>query len=101
MIQSIRKSISSNLHTIVFSDSFSCAYVPVVQDLLSGPIQRLSLNTSVASRSACIIQSLNFCTSEEEKLSKVRMYINFIYFSAASAFVNCWEISVQSSKTVF
>ncbi|XP_022993206.1 ATP-dependent RNA helicase DDX42 [Cucurbita maxima] len=71
MIQSIRKSISSNLYTFVFSDSFSCAYVPVVQDLLSGPIQRLSLNTSVASRSACIIQSINFFTSEEEKLSKV------------------------------
>ncbi|KAL0557186.1 hypothetical protein IC582_005704 [Cucumis melo] len=71
MTQSIRKSISSKLHTIVFSDSFSRAYVPVIQSLLGGPVRRLSLNTSVACQSACIIQSINFYTSEKEKLSKV------------------------------
>ncbi|XP_050938783.1 pre-mRNA-processing ATP-dependent RNA helicase prp5 isoform X2 [Cucumis melo] len=71
MTQSIRKSISSKLHTIVFSDSFSRAYVPVIQSLLGGPVRRLSLNTSVACQSACIIQSINFYTSLKEKLSKV------------------------------
>ncbi|CAK9313380.1 unnamed protein product [Citrullus colocynthis] len=76
MTRSIRKSISSKLHTIVFSDSFSYADVPVVQSLLGGPIQRLSLNTSVACQSACIIQSINFYTSEEEKLSKVIQALN-------------------------
>ncbi|XP_028094041.1 probable ATP-dependent RNA helicase ddx5 [Camellia sinensis] len=70
MIKSIRQSISVSPHTVVFNDSLSYASHLVVQNLLGKSISRLSLNDSITSQGACIIQSIHMCTSEEEKLSK-------------------------------
>lgn len=71
MIKSVRQSVLVTPLTVVFDDCFRHASVPLVQNLLMGSICRLSLNDSIASLSSCIIQSVNVCTSEEEKLSKV------------------------------
>ncbi|XP_050282041.1 DEAD-box ATP-dependent RNA helicase 5 [Quercus robur] len=70
MIKSIRKSIVGNPLTVVFDDCFSHTSVPLVQNLLLGSAFRLSLNDAITSLSSCIIQSVNVCASEEEKLSK-------------------------------
>ncbi|KAK3228429.1 hypothetical protein Dsin_000310 [Dipteronia sinensis] len=69
-VNSIRQSISGRPRTMVFNDSINYASVPAMQNLLIGSICRLSLNDSVASQSACILQSVNVCASEEEKLLK-------------------------------
>ncbi|KAK6228365.1 hypothetical protein SCA6_000705 [Theobroma cacao] len=69
-IKSIRQAISGNPHTLVFNDSFSNASIPAVQNLLTGLVYRLSLNDSVASQSACIIQSIYVCSSKEERMMK-------------------------------
>ncbi|XP_021296170.1 ATP-dependent RNA helicase DBP3 [Herrania umbratica] len=69
-IKSIRQAISANPHTLVFNDSFSNASIPAVQNLLTGLVYRLSLNNSVASQSASIIQSIYVCSSKEEKMMK-------------------------------
>ncbi|KAA8539203.1 hypothetical protein F0562_025895 [Nyssa sinensis] len=70
IIKSIRQAITGNPRTVVFSDCLNYASVPVLQNLLRGSICRLSLNDSVSSQSACIIQSVHVCALEEEKLSK-------------------------------
>lgn len=69
-IKSIRRHISGDPRTVVFNGGLSCASIPIVQNLLPNPVCRLSLDDSVASRSACIIQSIHICGSEEEKLAK-------------------------------
>ena len=69
-INSIRQSISGKTHTVVFNDCHRYACVRVVQNLLTGSVRRLSLNSSLTSQSACIIQSVNMCLSKE-KLPKV------------------------------
>lgn len=78
MIKSIRQSISGIPLTVVFNDCFSHASVPLVQNLLSRSIYRLSCNDAIASLSSCIVQSVNVCTSEEEKLSNVRISISML-----------------------
>ncbi|XP_040991488.1 pre-mRNA-processing ATP-dependent RNA helicase prp5 [Juglans microcarpa x Juglans regia] len=70
MMKSIRQSISGTPLTVVFNDCFNHASVPLVQNLLSGSIHRISLNDTITSLSSCIIQSVNVCASEDEKLSK-------------------------------
>ena len=70
-IKSIRQAISGKPHTVVFSNSFSNASIPAVQNLLTGVVYRLSLNDSISSQSACIIQSIHVCSSKEEKIMKV------------------------------
>ncbi|KAI4352623.1 hypothetical protein L6164_006857 [Bauhinia variegata] len=70
MIKSIKNSISGVPHIVVFNDCFGHASMPMVKYLLKGPICRLSLLDSVTSLSSCIIQSVEVCTSEEEKLLK-------------------------------
>ncbi|XP_039067288.1 probable ATP-dependent RNA helicase ddx5 [Hibiscus syriacus] len=69
-VKSIKQAISGKPHTTVFFNSFSNASVPAVQNLLNGSVYRLSLNDSVASQSACIIQSIHVCASKEEKIKK-------------------------------
>ncbi|XP_022765539.1 DEAD-box ATP-dependent RNA helicase 20 [Durio zibethinus] len=69
-IKSIKQAISGKPHTLVFSKSFSNASISAVQNLLKGLVYRLSLNDSVASQSACIIQSIHVCSSKEEKIRK-------------------------------
>ncbi|ESQ51342.1 hypothetical protein EUTSA_v10016555mg [Eutrema salsugineum] len=69
-VKSIKQAISSEHRTIVFSDSFSASYIPAVQSLLGGSINRLSLSDSVASQASCISQTVNVCASEEKKLQK-------------------------------
>ncbi|XVE99126.1 hypothetical protein REPUB_Repub03eG0170400 [Reevesia pubescens] len=69
-IKSIREAITGKPHTLVFSNSFSNASIPAVQNLLTGSIYRLSLNDSVVSQSACIIQYVHVCSSTEEKMMK-------------------------------
>ncbi|GMI80562.1 hypothetical protein like AT2G28600 [Hibiscus trionum] len=69
-IKSIKQAISGKPHTTVFFNSFSNASVPAVQNLLNGLVYRLSLNDSVASQSACIVQSIHVCSSKEEKIMK-------------------------------
>ncbi|XWS66282.1 hypothetical protein CRYUN_Cryun05aG0186000 [Craigia yunnanensis] len=69
-IKSIRQAVSGKPHTVVFSNSFSNASIPAVQNLLAGFVYRLSLNDSVSSQSACIIQSIHVCSSKEEKIMK-------------------------------
>lgn len=76
-VNSIRNSISRKTRTIVFDDCFRRAYVPVVQSLLTGSVHRLSLNDSVTSQSACIIQSVNMA-SLNEKQSKVCTFLNHL-----------------------
>ncbi|XP_059656697.1 uncharacterized protein LOC132303456 isoform X1 [Cornus florida] len=58
IIQSIKQAISGNPQTIVFSNCLNYASVPLVRNLLRGSICRLALNDSIASQSACIIQSV-------------------------------------------
>ncbi|KAG2672328.1 hypothetical protein I3760_13G035300 [Carya illinoinensis] len=70
MMKSIRQSISGTPLTVVFNDCFNHASVPLVQNLLSGSIHRISLNDTITSLSSYIIQSVNVCASEDEKLSK-------------------------------
>ncbi|KAG2313842.1 hypothetical protein Bca52824_016964 [Brassica carinata] len=69
-VQSIKQAISSEHRSIVFNDSFSASYIPAVQSLLGRSINRLSLSDSVASQASCILQTVNVCASEEEKLQK-------------------------------
>ncbi|KAK8662233.1 hypothetical protein V6N13_091820 [Hibiscus sabdariffa] len=69
-VKSIKQAISGKPHTTVFFNSFSNASVPAVQNLLNGLVYRLSLNDSVASQSACVIQSVHVCSSKEEKIKK-------------------------------
>lgn len=91
MIKSIRKSILGNPLTVVFDDCFSHTSVPLVQNLLLGSAFRLSLNDAITSLSSFIIQSVNVCASEEEKLSKVCMCFHqynmqeFLYCTDKSA----------------
>uniref|UniRef100_A0A6N2MCA6 Uncharacterized protein n=1 Tax=Salix viminalis TaxID=40686 RepID=A0A6N2MCA6_SALVM len=69
-LKSIRQSISGNLRTVVFNNFLSGACVPVLQNLLLGSICRLSIDQSIPSQSACIVQTIHLCTSEEERLLK-------------------------------
>ncbi|KAH9704365.1 DEAD domain-containing protein [Citrus sinensis] len=75
----IRQSISGKPHTVVFNDCLTYTSVPAVQNLLLGSINRLSLNQSVASQSACIIQSVNVCASDEEKILKGIQVLDHAY----------------------
>ncbi|KAJ6432976.1 hypothetical protein OIU84_020082 [Salix udensis] len=69
-LKSIRQSISGNLRTVVFNNFLSGACVPVLQNILLGSICRLSIDQSIPSQSACIVQTIHLCTSEEERLLK-------------------------------
>lgn len=96
MMKSIRQSISGTPHTVVFNECFNHASVPMVQNLLSGSIHRISLNDTITSLSSCIIQSVNVFTSEDEKLSKVCMPISMLrnkiileFFSYLHSTDNC------------
>ncbi|OMO97989.1 hypothetical protein CCACVL1_04381, partial [Corchorus capsularis] len=70
-IKSIRQAISGKPHTVVFNDSFSNASVHAVQNLLTGSVQKLSVNDSVAIQGACIMQSIRVCSSKGEQMMKV------------------------------
>ncbi|MBA0870250.1 hypothetical protein Goshw_009767 [Gossypium schwendimanii] len=69
-VKSVRQSISGKSYSLVFFNSFNNADVPAVQSLLTGLVYRLSLNDSVASQSAGIIQSIHVCSSKEERTMK-------------------------------
>ncbi|XVF75703.1 hypothetical protein PTKIN_Ptkin13bG0208000 [Pterospermum kingtungense] len=66
----IRQAISGKPHTVVFTNSFSNASVPALQNLLTASVCRLSLNNAISSQSAFIIQSIHVCFSKEEKIIK-------------------------------
>ncbi|CAK8571184.1 unnamed protein product [Lathyrus sativus] len=65
-IKSIKKLISGNPTLVVFNDSNHTS-IPVASHLLTGPICRISVNNSIASLSSCIVQSVQVCTSDEDK----------------------------------
>ncbi|XP_058724059.1 ATP-dependent RNA helicase DBP3 [Vicia villosa] len=65
-IKSIKKLISGNPTLVVFNDSNHTS-IPVVRHLLTRPICRISINNSIASQSSCIVQSVQVCTSDEDK----------------------------------
>lgn len=92
MIKTIRQSILGNPLTVVFDDCFSHASVPLVQNLLLGSTYRLSLNDTITSLSSCIIQSVNVCASEEEKLSKGIQILDE---------VNCNKLYSQPLKVLY
>ncbi|MED6121600.1 hypothetical protein PIB30_031705 [Stylosanthes scabra] len=69
-IKSIKTFISSDPHVLVFNDSFKHDSIPMVRHLLNGPICRLSLSDTITSLSSCIIQSVQVCTTEQDKLRK-------------------------------
>lgn len=75
-LKSIRQSISGSLRTVVFNNFFSGACVPVLQNLLLGSICRLSIDQSIPIQSACIVQTINLCTSEEERVLKSIQVLN-------------------------
>ncbi|KAM1702775.1 hypothetical protein FF1_028039 [Malus domestica] len=77
-INSIRRSFSGKPHTVVFNDCHRYACVRVVQNLLTGSVHRLSLNSSLTSQSACIIQSVNMCLLKE-KLPKAIGILDHAY----------------------
>ncbi|KAM1157435.1 hypothetical protein TB2_027610 [Malus domestica] len=77
-INSIRRSFSGKTHTVVFNDCHRYACVRVVQNLLTGSVHRLSLNSSLTSQSACIIQSVNMCLLKE-KLPKAIGILDHAY----------------------
>lgn len=54
--------------------------MPVLQCLLEGSICKLSVNGSVTSQSSCIVQSVEVCASEEEKLKKVCILVWHMFF---------------------
>ncbi|XAR52288.1 RNA helicase [Bertholletia excelsa] len=70
IVNSIKQSISLSPQTVVFSDSLTNASRTVVQNILGQSICRLSLNNSIASQGACIVQSVHICAFREEKLLK-------------------------------
>ncbi|KAL5735116.1 hypothetical protein ACOSP7_032977 [Xanthoceras sorbifolium] len=78
-VNSIRQSISERPRTVVFSDCINNVSVPAMQNLLIGSICRLSLNDSIASQSACILQSVYVCASEKEKLLKGIQVLDHAY----------------------
>ncbi|XP_015581917.1 ATP-dependent RNA helicase DBP3 [Ricinus communis] len=78
-LKSIRQSISGNPHTVAFNNLFNHACVPALQNLFVGSINRLSLSDSICSQSACIFQTIEVCTSEQKKLSKVVQVLRGAY----------------------
>ncbi|GAV58408.1 DEAD domain-containing protein [Cephalotus follicularis] len=92
-IKSITQCVSGKFHSVVFDDCFSYAStIQVVQNLLMSSIYRLSLTDSVASQSACIMQSVDVCTLKEEKLSKAIQILDHSYGS---------QIELQPIKVLF
>ncbi|CAK7325322.1 unnamed protein product [Dovyalis caffra] len=75
-LKSIRQSISGSPRTVIFNNFFSSACVPALQNLLLGSICRLSTDQSIPSQSACIFQTINLCTSDEERLLKSVQVLN-------------------------
>ncbi|KAK2400472.1 pre-mRNA-processing ATP-dependent RNA helicase prp5 [Trifolium repens] len=69
-IKSIKKFISGNPSLVVFNDSFNPTSIPVVRHLLTEPICRISIDNSITSLSSCIVQSVQVCTSDEDKRVK-------------------------------
>ena len=49
-IKAITQSLSANSRRLVFNDCFSPSRVPVLQDLLMGPVHKLSINDSLTSK---------------------------------------------------
>jgi hypothetical protein len=75
---SIKETITSNPHVVVFTDHHD-QMAASAHDLLGGTITRLSLNDSVTSRSAFISQSVHHCPSQELKVAKVLFYHMILY----------------------
>ncbi|EOA29049.1 hypothetical protein CARUB_v10025303mg [Capsella rubella] len=69
-VKSIKQAISSKHQSIVFNDSFSSTIIPAIQGLLGRSINKVTASDSVASQGSCIIQTVNVCASEEQKLEK-------------------------------
>ncbi|XP_065871843.1 pre-mRNA-processing ATP-dependent RNA helicase prp5 [Euphorbia lathyris] len=69
-LKCIRKSILGNPNTVVFNNFYTYDCVKAMQDVLSGSVSRLSSSDSIGSQSACVIQTVNVCSSQEEKHSK-------------------------------
>jgi len=70
-IFSIRDAISSNLQITIFTDPSDQSVATMAKNLLRGRITKLSIDDSVSSRSAFVMQHVHFCPWEELKTSKV------------------------------
>ncbi|WOL01623.1 DEAD-box ATP-dependent RNA helicase 14 [Canna indica] len=86
-INSIRKTISGNPQVVIFGDCTNEAFTSLVQNMLRGPVSRLSLNDAITSQSAFISQHVHFYTVEEEKIAKIKQILaetldNEVAFSA-------------------
>ncbi|CAL0303101.1 unnamed protein product [Lupinus luteus] len=88
-LKSIKKFISGNPRLLVFNDCFSHTYIAMVQNLLTGPICRLSLNNSITSLSSCIIQSVEVCTSEDKLVKGIQAKHPF------------WSSGIHNSKLLY
>eukprot|EP01018_Ginkgo_biloba_P015614 Gb_00735 [translate_table: standard] len=69
-LKSLRLQISGNPQTVVLSDTYVGMCTTLAQHLLKSPIQRVSVDTSIALQSVCITQSVSVFTSEEKKMQK-------------------------------
>ncbi|RCV37038.1 hypothetical protein SETIT_8G030300v2 [Setaria italica] len=82
-IFSIRDAISSNPQITIFTDSSDKNVATMAKNLLRGRITKLSINDSVSSRSAFVMQHVHFCPSEKLKTSKVKEILEQIMQSHA------------------
>uniref|UniRef100_A0A2P2K1B6 ATP-dependent RNA helicase DBP3 n=1 Tax=Rhizophora mucronata TaxID=61149 RepID=A0A2P2K1B6_RHIMU len=105
-VKSIRQSISGNLLTVIFNNFFSNICTGPLQDIIFGPIHRLSLNPSIPSQSACIIQNVCVCSNGEERHTKVCPFQcqipGFLIFACDLSFmiVLIWKFAAKFSHNV-
>ncbi|WCJ19188.1 P-loop containing nucleoside triphosphate hydrolases superfamily protein [Euphorbia peplus] len=78
-LKSIRQSILGNPNTVVFNNFYTYDCVKAMQGFLSGSISRLSSSDSIGSQSACVIQTVKVCSSQEEKHSKAIQVLDGAY----------------------
>ncbi|KAJ3703740.1 hypothetical protein LUZ61_007445 [Rhynchospora tenuis] len=73
-LNSIKETITSSPHIVVFSDHCD-QMAALARNLLGEPITRLALDDSVTSRSAFISQHVYYCQSQELKVTKIQEII--------------------------
>ncbi|KAF6150377.1 hypothetical protein GIB67_034076 [Kingdonia uniflora] len=64
-IRLIRQTLCGDVMTVIFPGSFGSDSTSAVQNMLEGPVCRLSLSNSIPSQSACISQCVHVSSSEE------------------------------------
>ncbi|ONK77627.1 uncharacterized protein A4U43_C02F8780 [Asparagus officinalis] len=75
-VKLIKESISREPQMVVFSDFCKGTSKSLLQQLLNGPVCRLSLDDSAVCKSAFVSQHLHVCSSEDEKMSKASQILS-------------------------